>query len=96
MDDSSAKKNCLGFAMKAGKVVSGDFAVEKAVKSFKAKCIVIDTAASDNTKKRWQDACKPREIPIVELTEMGRAIGRDAKMVAAVLDAGFASRLIKK
>lgn len=96
MDDFSAKRSCLGFAMKAGKVASGDFAVEKAVKSLKAKCIVIDMDASDNTKKRWYDACRAREIPIVEMAEMGRAIGKDAKMVAAVLDAGFASRLIEK
>lgn len=47
----------LGLAQKAGKIVSGELAVEKAVRSGKAKLIVVAADGSDNTKKPikiWQ------------------------------------------
>lgn len=88
-------RNALGFAMKAGKVASGEFTVDKAVKRFKAKAVVLDCEASENTKKRWQDACALRSIPIIFVADMGSAIGKEARMVAAILDSGFAAMVLK-
>ena len=42
--------NLIGLAMKAGKVVSGEFSVEKCIKSGKARLVIIATDASENTK----------------------------------------------
>lgn len=36
--------------MKAGKIASGDFSVEKAVRSGTAKLVMLDESASENTK----------------------------------------------
>lgn len=88
-------RNALGFAMKAGKVASGDFAAEKALKSNRAKLIIMDADASENTKKRWRDACSYRGIPLVTVHDMGRAIGKDARMVAAITDEGFSAMVLK-
>ena len=43
----------IGLAMKAGQVVSGEFSVEKCIKSGKAKLVIIATDASENTKKKF-------------------------------------------
>lgn len=88
-------KNALGFAMKAGKVASGEFSADRALKRNDAKLIVLDNEASDNTKKRWRDACESRGVPIIMIREMGDAIGKDARMVAAVTDKGFSAMVLK-
>lgn len=41
----------LGLAMKAGKVVSGEFATDKSVKGGNAWLVIVSEDASDNTKK---------------------------------------------
>ena len=43
----------LGLAERAGKIASGEFAAEKAVKTGKARLIIVAEDASDNTKKKF-------------------------------------------
>ena len=57
--------------MKAGKIASGDFSVEKAVRSGTAKLVMLDESASENTKKQWRDACSFRNIPLIRIRAMG-------------------------
>lgn len=92
MDKNNALFNAVGFAMRAGKLASGSFAVEKAVKSGKAKLIIIDNGASENTVKQWRN----QNIPLVYMSCMGKAIGKAERMVAAVTDEGFAEMILKK
>ena len=47
----------VGLAMKAGKVVSGEFSTEKAVKEGKASLVIVAEDASGNTKKLFLDKC---------------------------------------
>lgn len=77
----------LGIAMKAGQVVSGEAAVEKAIKSGEAKLTLICDTASQNTKKAIIDASKYRNVPcrIMEGARLGRSIGKPARKVAAVV-----------
>lgn len=42
----------IGLAMRAGKVVSGEFMTEGAVKSQKACLVIIARDVSDNTRKK--------------------------------------------
>ncbi len=95
-DPNEALRNALGFAMKAGKIRSGAFAAEKAVKSGAAVIAVLDGTASDNTKKHWSDICANAGIPLVYAEEVGRAIGRESHMVACVTDKGFADMITSK
>ncbi len=44
----------VGIAKKADKVVSGEFQTETAVKSGKARLVIISTEASGNTKKSFR------------------------------------------
>ena len=89
----------LGLACRAGAVVSGEYATEKAVKDGKAKLCVVASDASDNTRKLFHDKCSYYEVPIIELgtkDELGRAIGKEYRASAAVTDKSFAEGLIKK
>ena len=45
----------LGLAEKAGKVRSGEFSTEKAVKSGKAGLVIVSEESSDNTKKMFRN-----------------------------------------
>lgn len=54
----------IGMAMKAGKVASGEFATEKAVKTGKAYMVIVASDSSDNTKKNFSDMCSYYNVPI--------------------------------
>ena len=77
----------LGLAERAGKIASGEFAAEKAVKTGKARLIIVAEDASDNTKKKFSDMCK-------EL--LGHGIGKEFRASLAVLDGGFAKAIEKQ
>ena len=52
----------LGLAMKAGKVVSGEFAVDKSIKDGSAWLVIIASDASDNTTKKFSNSCEFYEV----------------------------------
>ena len=88
----------IGMAMKAGKVASGEFATEKAVKSGKAALVIVSKVASENTKKKFQNMCDYYEVPIYffgEKEELGHAIGKEFRASLAVLDTGLAKAIEK-
>ena len=93
--DEAKAASALGFAMKAGQVRSGEVSAEKAVKNGAAKLVAVDPAASEQCRKRWQEACAYRSIPYVELKDVGTAIGKEAHMVACIVDNGFAQMLLR-
>jgi ribosomal protein L7Ae-like RNA K-turn-binding protein len=86
----------LGLAQKAGKVVSGEAAVQNAVKTGKAGLIIIATDASQNTKKMYNDMSAYYNIAIysgLSKEQMGAAIGKIHRVALAVTDAGFGKLL---
>lgn len=89
----------IGIAMKAGKVVTGEFSVEKAVKSGRARVVVVAGDASANTKKLFTDKCSFYEVPCVvagtkEL--LGKVTGKEFRASLAITDAGFAKGFLEK
>ena len=86
---NSKLTNAIGFAMKAGKLVSGDFSVENTVRGNRAKVALIDNAASDNTKDKYRSICGLAKIQLIEVEDLGRWIGKPGRMVAAVTDERF-------
>ena len=53
MNSQSKGLSMLGLAMKAGKVSSGEFATEQAVKSGSAYLVILAETASANTHSFW-------------------------------------------
>lgn len=89
----------LGLAAKAGKVVSGEFSTEKAVKSGSAFLVVVSAEASENTKKMFRNMCSFYQVPMyiyAPKEALGHAIGKEFRASLAVLDEGFAKSLEEK
>lgn len=89
----------LGLAAKAGKIVSGEFSTEKAIKSGKAFLVIVSEEASENTKKMFRDKCAFYETAIVffgDKESLGHSIGRRFRASLAVVDEGLAQALQKK
>lgn len=89
----------LGLAAKAGKIASGEFSTEKAVRSGSAFLVVVSEEASENTKKLFCDKCSFYQVPMylyASKEELGSAIGKQFRASLAVLDEGFAKSLEEK
>ena len=70
----------IGLAMKAGKVASGEFSTEKAVKEHKAYMVIVADDSSDNTKKNFRNMCEYYKVPVYFFSnkeELGHAIGKE-------------------
>ncbi len=89
--------NLVGLCMRAGRLVSGEDACVKAIRSETAKLAIIDGSASDNAKKMLSDACAYRSVPLLETGagELGPAVGKANRKAVVITDAGFAGALIK-
>lgn len=90
-------ESLLGLANRARKVISGEELVLKEVRSGKAKLILLAKDASANTAKRITDKTSYYKVPLKTVETryvLGHAIGRDERVVVAVLDEGFAKKLL--
>lgn len=88
--------SALSLAAKAGQIKSGEFQTEAAVKDGSACLVLVAADASENTKKKFRDACAFGKIPLLEYADreaLGHCIGRDFRATAAVTDASFARML---
>ncbi len=89
----------IGLASRARKVSSGEFPVEKAIKSYNAFLVIIAEDASDNTKKKFSDMCSYYETPIIFYSskdELGHSIGKEYRASLAILDENFAAGIMEK
>ena len=93
--NEAAMGGLLGLCQRAGKLQSGWGMALAAIRSGKARVAVVDGQASANTVKKITDACIYYHVPLLTLSDglLGAACGREGRMIAAVCDAGFASRL---
>ncbi|MBP5295352.1 MAG: ribosomal L7Ae/L30e/S12e/Gadd45 family protein [Lachnospiraceae bacterium] len=81
--------NALGLCMKAGKVQSGAFACEKAIRSGKAKLVLLEDTASDSAKEQYRSLCDYYHTPFYVVDTVGEAIGKPGRIVMAVTDEAF-------
>ena len=89
----------FGLAARAGRIASGEFQTETAVKAGTACLVVVAEDASDNTKKLFHDKCSFYKVPVITLgtkEELGHAIGKEMRASIAILDKGFAEAVMKK
>lgn len=99
MDKNQKILNLIGLATKAGKTVSGEFSVEKAVRNGKSRLVIVSEEASDNTRKKFNDMCTYYNVPIYYMGSketLGHAMGKQMRASLAVLDAGLAAALVKQ
>ena len=87
----------IGLCARAGRLVSGESGCESAVRAGQAALVLVDAGASENLRKKFQDACVFRRLPLyaLEAGRLGQAIGKPGRMVAAVKADILADRLIE-
>lgn len=86
----------IGLAKKAGKLVSGDENCTKTIKSGKALLVLVAENASENTAKKFNDACVYRKVPFYRFgkkEEFGRLLGKEVRSVIVITDNNFAKKL---
>lgn len=88
----------ISLATKAGKVVSGEFAVEKSIKERKVKLVIVSDEASNRSKKNYSDMCSFYNVPIYfygSKDELGRFTGKEFRVSVGILDDGFKNSIVK-
>ena len=88
----------IGLAMRAGKLVSGEFMTERAIRDGDAELVLIADDASPGTKKKFSDSCKYYRVPMLcvfDKETLGQSIGKRERASVAVLDRGFAGAIRK-
>ena len=89
--------NMLGLCMRAGKLLSGEKTCIQAIRAGSVCAVVLDRAAAKNATKAVTDACDWHEVPLILApeNELGYAIGKPGRMVAAITDPSFADRILQ-
>lgn len=86
----------IGISQKAGKVVSGEFSCETAIKSNEAYLVILAEDASKNTNKKFNDRCNYRHVPLLvygNKESLGNAIGKVARASIAITDEKLAQKI---
>lgn len=88
----------LGFAQRAGALVSGDMAVKKALEQRTVRLLIVASDAADRTKSGLV-ALAGREGTDVRSfgskDALGRAIGKSNRSAVAIKDAQLATALLR-
>ena len=94
MTDKKGAYGVIGLATRAGKAVSGSDAVAGAVRAGNVKLLIITRDISGNSLDRILKNIKGKEeIPCYSFgrsDELGDALGKPARTVAAITDKSFA------
>ena len=89
----------LGLCAKAGKLVSGNFSVEKSIKSGQVYTLIVAADASEATKSSYAKLCAGYEVELHiygTMDELSTAIGKSGRAAVAITDEGFAKTLVSK
>ena len=101
MNNIADKKilSMFGLAARAGKIASGEFQTETAVKSGTAYLVVVAEDASDNTKKDFSDMCTYYHVPFYVFGTkdmIGHAIGKEFRVVLAFTNLGLSDKIAEQ
>lgn len=89
-------ESLLGFAQKAGRLITGSTAVLRALPKGKVKLLLLAEDASERLAHKVRDAASNNDVPVVvwgTKERIGAVVGKRDLGVLAVCDAGFASAL---
>ena len=95
MDKKQQIANLTGLAKRAGKMVTGEDLVIKAIQNGSAKLIFLAADASANLQKKVTDKASYYEVKVYQNfseNELSQAIGQERKVIA-ITDGGFAKKM---
>ena len=85
----------MGLAQRAGKVISGEEQVVKAIQHQEVQLVFLATDAASNLTKKILDKSQSYQVEVAHLfstQELSIAVGR-ARKVLAISDAGFTKKM---
>ena len=88
----------LGLCKRAGRLVSGEFAVSKEIRAGTVELVILAGDASENTKKKFTNMCETYNTELItvgNISLLGRALGKEKRAVLGITDEGFAGSIIK-
>lgn len=91
--------NLIGLSYRAGKCITGSEKCCNAIRTHKTELIIISLDSSANTIEKFKKLCTFYEISYILLEcgiDLGKSIGKDNRMVLAVTDRNFASKIISE
>ena len=91
--------NLLGMAQRAGKLLSGDFVAEKAIKRQHIPLALLASDFAKNNAEKYRWLAQTNEVPLREIgtkAELGQAIGKEQRAIILVNDEGFAKAMLKE
>jgi len=89
-------RTMLGFAARAGKLVSGETGSRIAVTKKKAKLVILAEDAAESTQHEFMQLAERYQIPILKILtrqELGMSIGKSPRATIVVVDPGFAIQI---
>ena len=95
MNNTQQILNLLGLAQRAGRIISGEELVVKAIQEGKAQLVFLASEAATNLKKKITDKGQYYKVNVTTVfstLELSAAIGKSRK-VLAVTDAGFTKKM---
>ncbi len=88
-------KGLLGMAQRAKKIVIGETAMQ-AIRSKKAKLVILAGDCSERTQKKVMDKCSTYQIDVIKVErscDLSDAIGKGNIVFLAIVDEGFAKAI---
>ena len=88
----------LGFAKKAGKLVTGTNAVLRSILYGEAYIVIVTDDAGKSVKDKFERLCSENDVKFYILGEsedLGRATGEKNKVIYSVTEAGFSNKLVE-
>ena len=82
-------RNAVGICMRAGRCVTGDFAVWERILRGGVRLVILDASASENLTKKYTDASLHHGFRLIRMEDLGAAIGKPDRKVMAVSDVNF-------
>jgi len=87
----------LGFAKKAGKLVTGSNAVLRSILSCSASLVIVNEDAGHSVKEKFKRLCAENDIKFYIFgaeAEFEWATGEKNKVIYSVVDEGFSNKLV--
>lgn len=87
----------LGLAQRGRNLVSGEQQVLQAIRDGSAYLVLVADDASENSQKLFRDKSSYYDVPfftIASKEEIGHALGKELRSSLAVVEPGFAKKII--
>ena len=88
----------IGLAARAGKVQTGSEGAAHALRRNNARLVLLAADTAEDTTRKSMKLCEQAGVPVRKYgtkAELGHWTGHEERAVAAILDDGFASRIVR-